>query len=259
MHHSRRIQRLFRMRNARIHEVSSLSAAFMAIVAVSGSDAFAADTNYAQAQQVPAETSQPAAISPNTPATPPTAQAPATPPAPTTPPAAQAPPPKAPPAETPAMVLNGQQVESIMGKKVRSTAGDDMGRIIDIIADKTGQVRAAIVDFGGFLGVGSRQIAVDWKAIRFPADGKTDAVIVDLSKDQLRVAPVYKPGEQIVVLGQQQPISAAQAPPPPPAPQATPAPAPQATQAPAPQVTPAPAPQATTDPANPSAKDPPSK
>jgi sporulation protein YlmC with PRC-barrel domain len=131
------------------------------------------------------------------------------------------------------MILNGQQVESILGKKVRSSAGDDMGRIIDIIADKTGQVRAAIVDFGGFLGVGSRQIAVDWKAIRFPAEGKTDAVIVDLSKDQLRVAPAYKPGEQIVVLGQQ-PASAPQAPP-------------------------APAPQATTDTANPAAKDSPSK
>lgn len=254
MHHSRRIQRLFRMRNARIHEVSSLSAAFIAVLAVSGSDA--AETNYAQAQQVPAETSQPANISPPPPTTPPTAQAPANPPAPqppapATPPAAQAPPPKAIP-ETPAMILNGQQVESILGKKVRSTAGDDMGRIIDIIADKTGQVRAAIVDFGGFLGVGSRQIAVDWKAIRFPADGKTDAVIVDLSKDQLRVAPVYKPGEQIVVLGQQQqPAGATQTPPPPPAPQVTPAPAPQAT--------PAQAPQVTTDTANPAVKDPPSK
>jgi sporulation protein YlmC with PRC-barrel domain len=139
------------------------------------------------------------------------------------------------------MILNGQQVESILAKKVRSTAGDDMGRIIDIIADKTGQVRAAIVDFGGFLGVGNRQIAVDWKAIRFPNDGKTDAVIIDLSKDQLRVAPVYKPGEQIVVLGQQ--TVPAQVPP-----TAIPQPTP-----------PAPAPQAATDTATPVAKDPPSK
>src|SRR5262249_1386009 len=142
---------------------------------------------------------------------------------------------------TPAMVLNGQQVESILGKKVRSTAGDDMGRIIDIIADKTGQVRAAIVDFGGFLGVGNRQIAVDWKAIRFPADGKTDAVIVDLSKDPLRVARVHNPGEQMGVLGQHPaapPHPAAVASPPPPAPAAPPA---------------------TSDAANPIVKDPPSK
>lgn len=233
MHHSRRTRRPLRTRTARIHEASLRSAVLMlaAIIApIIGTSAFAADTHYAQAQPGPAETSQPANISP-TPTTPPTAQAP------TPPPAAPAPAAKAPPpAETPAMVLNGQQVESILGKKVRGTSGDDMGRIIDIIADKTGQVRAAIVDFGGFLGVGSRQIAVDWKAIRFPTDGKTDAVIVDLSKDQLRVAPVYKPGEQIVVLGQQQPAGASQAPPPP-----------------------APAPQATTDTANPAAKDPPSK
>lgn len=230
MHHSRRTQCPLRTRTRRVLETSFLTAVpMLAVIAASAitSSVFAADTNDAQTQQVPAQAPQPANVSPPPP-TPPAA------PAPTPPPAAQVAPPKAPtPAETPAMVLNGQQVESILGKKVRGTAGDDMGRIIDIIADKTGQVRAAIVDFGGFLGVGNRQIAVDWKAIRFPTDGKTDAVIVDLSKDQLRVAPVYKPGEQIVVLGQQ-PAGAAQAPP-------------------------APAPQAATDTANPVAKDTPSK
>jgi hypothetical protein len=130
---------------------------------------------------------------------------PAAPAAQTTPPAAPAaqPPAKSPAAtETPAIVMNGQQVVSILSKKVRGADGTDMGRIVDIIADKSGQLRAAIIDFGGFLGVGSRQIAVDWNAIRFPSDGKTDSVEVDLTRDQLRVAPAYKPGEQIVVLGQ---------------------------------------------------------
>jgi hypothetical protein len=201
MHHSRRTRHKFRTRVARDRKIFLLSVTFaLATAGISPiSQAPAAEINYAQAQQAPPDASQP----PNPP--------------PPTPPAAQTPPPKAPaatPAETPAMVLNGQQVESILGKKVRGAAGDDMGRIIDIIADKTGQVRAAIVDFGGFLGVGNRQIAVDWKAIRFPIDGKTDAVIVDLTKDQLRVAPVYKPGEQIVVLGQQSasPVQAPSAP-----------------------------------------------
>ncbi len=39
-----------------------------------------------------------------------------------------------------------------------------MGRVVDVIVDPAGQVCAAIVDFGGFLGVGSRKIAVDWNA-----------------------------------------------------------------------------------------------
>lgn len=103
---------------------------------------------------------------------------------------------------TPAVVVDGKQIESVLGKKVQSAKGDDMGRIVDIIVDKSGQVRAAIIDFGGFLGVGSRQIAVAWNAIHFPMNGKSDAVEVGLTLDQLRVAPIYKPGEQIVVLGQ---------------------------------------------------------
>jgi len=214
------------MRNIHAYAASFLFAALVAISAALTivSPALAADTNDRQAPQTPADTPPPPSVSPPAPAAPQT---------PTASPAAPAPPPKqASPAETPAMILNGQHVESILGKKVRGTSGDDMGRIIDILADKTGQVRAAIIDFGGFLGVGSRQIAVDWKAIRFPADGKADAVIVDLTKDQLRTAPVYKPGEQIVVLGQQ-PASP-------------------------PQTPPAPAPQPAPDTVNPVAKDPPS-
>lgn len=161
----------------------------------------AADQRAAQADTKPAEVPSPA----NAPAQPPSAGTQKTPEAAPQAPTAtvpQQPAAKAPATETPAVVMNGQQVVSILGKKVRGADGADMGRIVDIVADKSGQLRAAIVDFGGFLGVGSRQIAVDWNAIRFPSDGKTDSVEVDLTRDQLRVAPVYKPGEQIVVLGQ---------------------------------------------------------
>ncbi len=171
-------------------------------MAVGAHRTVAVDQRVAQADTKPTEVPSPANAPP---ATPPTAATPQTPEAaPQAPPApaAQQPAAKAPATETPAVVMNGQQVVSILGKKVRGADGADMGRIVDIIADKSGQLRAAIIDFGGFLGVGSRQIAVDWNAIRFPSDGKTDSVEVDLTRDQLRVAPVYKPGEQIVVLGQ---------------------------------------------------------
>ncbi|WP_174512299.1 PRC-barrel domain-containing protein [Methylocella tundrae] len=102
---------------------------------------------------------------------------------------------------TPATVIDGQQLESILGKNVSSPTGEDMGRIVDIMVDHSGAVRAAIIDFGGFLGVGTRKIAVDWRLIRFPSDGKTNNVIVDLTANQLRVAPIFKPGEPVVMLG----------------------------------------------------------
>ena len=100
----------------------------------------------------------------------------------------------------PATVVGGEQLESVLGIEALSSTGDDMGRIVDIIVDRTGQVRAAIIDFGGFLGVGSRKIAVDWRSLHFDPK-KAGAVVVNLTKDQLRVAPVYKAAEPVVMIG----------------------------------------------------------
>jgi hypothetical protein len=102
----------------------------------------------------------------------------------------------------PAVVVDGGQVMGVVGKQVRSSAGEDMGRIVDVIIDRSARVRAAVIDFGGFLGVGNRQIAVAWSAIRLPAEDKPGALVVDFTRDQLRVAPTYKAGEQAVLLGQ---------------------------------------------------------
>ena len=100
----------------------------------------------------------------------------------------------------PATVVDGEQLESVLGIEALSSAGDDMGRITDIIVDRGGQVRAAIIDFGGFLGVGSRKIAVDWRSLHFNPK-KAASVVVNLTKDQLRVAPVYKAAEPVVMIG----------------------------------------------------------
>jgi hypothetical protein len=101
----------------------------------------------------------------------------------------------------PATVLNKNNVQGILGKQVLTTKNEDMGRIVDVIVDRTGEPRAAIVDFGGFLGVGSRKIAVDWTALEFAPEGKSAAVTLELTKDQLKAAPEYKEGKPIVVIG----------------------------------------------------------
>jgi PRC-barrel domain len=102
---------------------------------------------------------------------------------------------------TPATVIDDREVEGILGKSVRSSAGEDMGKIIDVIVKRDGQVRAAVIDFGGFLGVGSRKIAVDWGALSFPPSGAVDHVVLNLTRDQVRLAPEYRHGEPVVVLG----------------------------------------------------------
>ncbi|WP_313899172.1 PRC-barrel domain-containing protein [Methylobacterium sp. J-090] len=111
------------------------------------------------------------------------------------------------PTGTPATVLDTADYEGVLGKAVRSATGEDMGRIIDIVLDKDGRPRAAIIDFGGFLGVGSRKIAVDWRSMRFTSDGKPTRLVLQLSRNQVRVSPEYKPGEPIVVLGPASPAA----------------------------------------------------
>ena len=103
------------------------------------------------------------------------------------------------PAEPLNPTLRRNQLESVLGKEVRTLVEEDGGRIIDLLADRNGRVRAAVIEFGGFLGIGTRKIAVDWSALRFEGDGKQTVVIVDMTRDQLRVAPEYKPNEPAVV------------------------------------------------------------
>jgi hypothetical protein len=98
-------------------------------------------------------------------------------------------------------ILNNHDVEGILGREVRSSANENMGRIVDVLADRNGQVRAAIIDFGGFLGVGSRKIAVDWNALHFPAPAKPEPPItLELNRDQVNAAPAYEDGKSVVVL-----------------------------------------------------------
>ena len=64
-------------------------------------------------------------------------------------------------------IIAAKEAHGVLGRDVRSPADEDMGHIVDVIVDRTGTVRAAVIDFGGFLGVGSRKIVVDWNALHF--------------------------------------------------------------------------------------------
>jgi hypothetical protein len=116
-------------------------------------------------------------------------------PAETTPPAGN-------PATPEVTILNKHEVEGVLGREVRSATDENMGRIVDVLVDRGGEVRAAIIDFGGFLGLGSRKIAVDWNALHFPAPGKPGSrIALDLTRDQVKAAPEYQEGKPVVVLG----------------------------------------------------------
>lgn len=100
-----------------------------------------------------------------------------------------------------ATVMRKSDVQGVLGKDVRSAANEEMGHIIDVIVDASGEPRAAVIDFGGFLGVGSRKIAVDWNALHFTPGDSPSPIILDLTKDQVKAAPEYADKKPVVILG----------------------------------------------------------
>jgi hypothetical protein len=89
---------------------------------------------------------------------------------------------------------------SILGKNVQSPKGEGLGRVVDVLADREGHVRVAIIDFGGFLGVGTRRIAVDWPLLQFNPQDKNKPLILTVTRQKLQSAPEYKDVENPPVL-----------------------------------------------------------
>jgi hypothetical protein len=99
-------------------------------------------------------------------------------------------------------IIAPREAHGVLGRDVRSPTDEDMGHIVDVIVDRAGTVRAAVIDFGGFLGVGSRKIVVDWNALHFGLiANKGDSISLELTKEQVTAAPEYKEDTPIVVLG----------------------------------------------------------
>ncbi len=97
-------------------------------------------------------------------------------------------------------MLDLNAVESVIGMPLKSFMGEDMGHVVDILVTPRGDVRAAVIDFGGMLGVGSRKVAVDWTTLKFGGEGKDAQAVLALTRNQVRVAPEYKVGDPVVVL-----------------------------------------------------------
>jgi hypothetical protein len=94
----------------------------------------------------------------------------------------------------------GASLGSILGREVTSPKGEDLGRVVDVLADAQGHVRVAIIDFGGFLGVGTRRIAVDWPLLRFDLNARDKPLILSVDRQKLQSAPEYNSNKPRVLM-----------------------------------------------------------
>ncbi len=84
------------------------------------------------------------------------------------------------------------QVVAILGLPVVGQGGQQVGRLINVLVDGTGEPQAAVLDIGGFMGVGSRTIAVHWTTLHFVPWDEKNPITLDLSLDQIKAVPEYK-------------------------------------------------------------------
>jgi len=79
---------------------------------------------------------------------------------------------------------------SIIGDHVENRAGEDLGKIKDIMLNvKRGTIEYVVIEFGGFLGIGEKYFAVPFEALELKAGRQV--YILDRDKAFLKNAPGF--------------------------------------------------------------------
>ncbi|WP_097092014.1 PRC-barrel domain-containing protein [Novosphingobium sp. Chol11] len=82
--------------------------------------------------------------------------------------------------------------DRVEGTAVYNRQGERLGHISNFMVEKrSGQVRYALLSFGGFLGLGNDHYPIPWSMLNYDTD--KGGYVVDLSKDMLESAPRHTP------------------------------------------------------------------
>ena len=82
------------------------------------------------------------------------------------------------------------KASDLVGMKVQGTDGKNLGTIKDLVIDQEdGAIQYAVLDFGGFAGIGDKYFAVPWDALHL--DQNNQKIALDLHKKDLKDAPGF--------------------------------------------------------------------
>ena|SRR5215471_19119118 len=97
-------------------------------------------------------------------------------------------------------MINAQSKDQWLASKLKGTTvlgSDDqkIGSVADILLDKSGQAKAIVVGVGGVLGLGAKEVAIDWAQFHeMPAaNGGQEQLKLGMTKDQVAKAEEFKP------------------------------------------------------------------
>ena len=79
---------------------------------------------------------------------------------------------------------------TITGDDIVDPSGDSLGKLEDLMIDtSTGNVRYAVLSFGGFMGVGDKLFAVPMQALK--QDSENHRFKLHMDKERLKDAPGF--------------------------------------------------------------------
>jgi hypothetical protein len=78
----------------------------------------------------------------------------------------------------------------IVGKTVVSQDGEEIGEIDEVLTDPNTQQQVAVIDVGGFLGIGEKSVAVALDELQLSDDGRVRS---DLTRETLQSQPEHDP------------------------------------------------------------------
>ena len=92
-----------------------------------------------------------------------------------------------------AVPVGDLRADMLQGKKVYGTNDEDVGDVGTVIVSASGEVQALVMEVGGFLGLGQRQVQVPVDMVTILSDGTGDTrVYVDATEDKLKNMPAYE-------------------------------------------------------------------
>jgi len=84
--------------------------------------------------------------------------------------------------------ISSEEASQLEGKNVLSSQGEEVGEISEIVRSRTNNELHAVVDVGGFLGIGARSVAIPVQRGEIGEDGNLQ---VPLSREQLEQLPEF--------------------------------------------------------------------
>ena len=87
----------------------------------------------------------------------------------------------------------GFSADDLIGQNVKHRETDqNVGKVKDLLFDQDGKVVAVVLSTGGRLGIGGRNVAVNWNEVERSVDGNETSLFVDMDREALKDAPEYE-------------------------------------------------------------------